>query len=124
MNRVTVSHSEVGLAVRRSYAWVRGLLFLGNKIDVLAEESSLELIDTVARVIRLCLSNVRIYHYDVNPYELIFQADEVLRERDLVSKRRKFRVLLKKIVEAAKYVTEFYTLVRIIVKLLVGYDLP
>ena len=123
LNRVTISHGEVGLAMRRSYALVRRSLFLGNKIDVLADRSSLELIDTVARVIKAYLSNVRVYHYGVNPYELIIQADEVLREQDLVTKKEKFMVLLKKIIEAAKYVAEFYTLIKIIAKLL-GYNLP
>jgi len=118
LNRVHVSHSGIGLIARKSYVTLNRSVFLKNKIDILVEITSLEMIDTVARIIKAYLSNVSTIYYNINPYQLISQANEVLRESKPVFKRIKFKALLKKLINYAEHVVTVYELIKIIFRLL------
>jgi hypothetical protein len=123
LNRVTVSQSGIGLVARRSHAVVNQSAFIGNKIDILAENASLELIDTIVKNLLSYLSNIRVAHYAVNQYMLTAQAREILRERNPAAKRRKFRQLLKTLLQYASYVKTVYDIVKLILRT-AGVQLP
>jgi len=123
LNRVFVARSNVGLLARSSHAVVNQSVFLDNAVDVLTYGASLDLIDTFAENIIAYLSNVKIYHYAVNPYKIIAQARDVLKERDSAAKRRKFGRLLKSVIQYATYAKELYEIIKAILRSM-GISLP
>ncbi len=123
LNRVVIAQSEIGLVTKRSYVTINQSMFLDNKIDILAENASLNLIDTIARKVLAYFSNITISHYAVNPYRIIAQAREVLKEQDPLVKRRKFRQLLKTLLQYAAYAKTIYDIIKIILKV-AGISLP
>jgi len=80
MNRVRAVNGGIGVLLRRSYANILNSQVYGNLIDVLTEESDVNIINSIALKIIAYLSNVSISHYAVNVYELQRLALDVLRE--------------------------------------------
>ncbi|MEB3774326.1 MAG: hypothetical protein GSR86_05310, partial [Desulfurococcales archaeon] len=93
-------------------------IFTDNIIDILADNASIEFIDTFARRVISYLTTIKIYHYSVDPYKMIAQAMDILRERDTRKKREKFKKLLKTIMQYATYVTTLYELIDMIKNIL------
>ena len=121
MNRVRVVNGGIGVLLRRSYANILNSQIYGNLIDVLAEESDVNIINSIVLKIIAYLSNVSISHYAVNVYELQRLALDALRERNPENKRRKFKRLLKKIkkiVEIGNYAASLHYIIRELLRLL------
>ena len=123
LNRVFVTKSNVGLLARSSHAVVNQSVFLDNAVDILADSASLDLIDTFAKKVIAYLSNVRIYHYAVNPYKIIAQARDILKESNPTAKRRKFKQLLKTAIQYAAYAKTLYDIIKTILRSM-GIPLP
>ncbi len=123
LNRVYVTQTNIGLLARKNYALINQSLFLDNAIDILAENASLDMIDTIARTIKAYLSNINIIHYTVNPYRLIAQANEVLQEQNPEIKRRKFRELLETMLKYAAYAKTIYDIIKAVLRA-IGIHLP
>ena len=121
MNRVRVVNGGIGVLLRRSYANILNSQIYGNLIDILAEESNVNIINSIALKIIAYLSNVSVSHYEVNVYELQRLALDVLSEQDPENKRRKYRRLLKKIkkiAEIASYAASLHYIIRELLRLL------
>jgi hypothetical protein len=118
LNRIIIAQNKIGLIAKGSFVTIKDSLFIDNEIDILAENASIDIIDSIAKSILLYFSNVKIVHYAINPYKIIAQAIEVLEEREPIAKKKKFKELLKTLLEYASIARMLYDLIKIILEAL------
>jgi len=117
MENVWTVGCQTGGYFRNSWVLGRGNIFLENVIDILAEKSSVDLIDCVVEKIRRPLSRVTVIHYAVNPYQLQVLAHRISITRDPDEKKKLYKKFLNELIKQSKYVPEYRELLAFILRL-------
>lgn len=117
MENVWTIGCQTGGYFKNSWVLGRSSIFLENDVDVLAEESSVDLIDCIVTRIQRPLSRVTVIHYAVNPYQLQVLAHRISITRDPNEKKKLYKKFLKELLKQSKYVPEYRELLAFILRL-------
>jgi hypothetical protein len=111
-----LNHNRVGLELTNSPSVIYQSDISNNAIDVLAENSPIQLIDTVVRNIIVDGINQFIrtqpVSIHINPFHLRAQAQDVLNTQNETSKKQKFKNLLKTLQKYGSYAAPLITILK------------
>jgi hypothetical protein len=105
-------NNRVGAELYNTPTTIRQSNFTGNQIDIIAENSPIQLIDSIVSNILQRIDSIPRDDIYIDPYEIEAKARDILATDNPISKRLKFKNFLNRIWQLGRHALTLYGLVK------------